>query len=245
MADTSNLSNFLSDVADAIRTKKETTEPIAAEDFDTEILSIESGVMTQEDYNTCDELATEILGDAIVHTELEWLQNTGTQYIDTGITPDSDVDIELSFIITGGNHFGRLWGTYGEDCKYELANWAWDLDSCRISIGGTTNQYIFDVSTTEFNVVKMTGMGECYYNGELIHDFAKSYTGAKPILLFSGYGAYGLAKIAYCKIWKDGELVRDLVPVKDANNIVCMFDKTNYIFYYSQATGEFIGGGEK
>ena len=44
MADTSNLSKFLGDIADAIRTKKETTETIAAKDFDTEILGIETGI---------------------------------------------------------------------------------------------------------------------------------------------------------------------------------------------------------
>lgn len=43
MADISNLSTFLGDVANAIRTKKETTEQIPAENFDTEILSIETG----------------------------------------------------------------------------------------------------------------------------------------------------------------------------------------------------------
>lgn len=43
MADTSNLSQFLTDIADAIRTKKEITEPIPAEKFDEEILSIEAG----------------------------------------------------------------------------------------------------------------------------------------------------------------------------------------------------------
>lgn len=43
MADTSNLSNFLGDVADAIRTKKGTTETIPAANFDTEIASIETG----------------------------------------------------------------------------------------------------------------------------------------------------------------------------------------------------------
>ena len=51
MADTSNLSNFLEDVADAIRTKKETTEKIPAANFDTEIMSIETG-------NTSDATAT-------------------------------------------------------------------------------------------------------------------------------------------------------------------------------------------
>lgn len=51
MADISNLSNFLEDVADAIRTKKETTEKIPAANFDTEIMSIETG-------NTSDATAT-------------------------------------------------------------------------------------------------------------------------------------------------------------------------------------------
>ena len=43
MADTSNLTNFLEDVADAIREKKGTQDQIPAENFDTEIKSIETG----------------------------------------------------------------------------------------------------------------------------------------------------------------------------------------------------------
>lgn len=43
MADTSNLTSFLTDVADAIRTKKEITGTILAQNFDTEISSITSG----------------------------------------------------------------------------------------------------------------------------------------------------------------------------------------------------------
>ena len=56
MADTSNLSNFLGDVADAIRTKKETTEPIPAENFDQEILSIEGGTDTSDATATADDI---------------------------------------------------------------------------------------------------------------------------------------------------------------------------------------------
>lgn len=43
MARTDNLSNFLTDVADAIRTKKGTSETINASDFDTEIENLPSG----------------------------------------------------------------------------------------------------------------------------------------------------------------------------------------------------------
>lgn len=56
MADITNLSNFLGDVADAIRTKKETTEPIPAENFDQEILSIETGVDTSDATATAEDI---------------------------------------------------------------------------------------------------------------------------------------------------------------------------------------------
>lgn len=56
MADTSNLSNFLEDVADAIRTKKETTEKIPAANFDTEILSIVGGIDTSDATATVDDI---------------------------------------------------------------------------------------------------------------------------------------------------------------------------------------------
>ena len=48
MARTDTLGNFLTDVADAIREKKGTTDAILASNFDTEIASIESGVDINE-----------------------------------------------------------------------------------------------------------------------------------------------------------------------------------------------------
>ena len=57
MADITNLSQFLSDIADAIRTKKETTEPIPAENFDQEILSIEIGIDTSDATATRNDIA--------------------------------------------------------------------------------------------------------------------------------------------------------------------------------------------
>lgn len=48
MADISNLSNYLKDVADAIREKKGTEDQIPAANFDTEILSIEAGIDTSD-----------------------------------------------------------------------------------------------------------------------------------------------------------------------------------------------------
>lgn len=48
MADTSNLSNYLKDIADAIRDKKGTEEQIPAANFDTEIRNIQGGIDTSD-----------------------------------------------------------------------------------------------------------------------------------------------------------------------------------------------------
>lgn len=48
MADTSNLTNFLEDVADAIREKRGTSSPIPAANFDAEIRSIQTGLDTSD-----------------------------------------------------------------------------------------------------------------------------------------------------------------------------------------------------
>lgn len=56
MADTSNLSNYLKDVADAIRVKKESTEQIPAANFDTEILGLKTGADTSDATATVDDI---------------------------------------------------------------------------------------------------------------------------------------------------------------------------------------------
>ena len=56
MADTSNLTTFLGDVADAIREKRGTELPIPAADFDTEIRSITTGSDTSDATATADDI---------------------------------------------------------------------------------------------------------------------------------------------------------------------------------------------
>ena len=59
-------------------------------------------------------------------------------------------------------------------------------------------------------------------------------------------GIYGhnfsYIKLYDCKIYIEDMLVRNLVPVKDKNNVVCLFDKVYEEFYYNKGTGSFIGG---
>ena len=54
--------------------------------------------------------------------------------------------------------------------------------------------------------------------------------------------AKGYLRIYYFKLYNNGTLVRDMIPVLDPNGIPCMFDKVEYKFYYNQGTEGFIAG---
>ena len=98
MADISNLSNFLEDVADAIRTKKETTEKIPAANFDTEILNLNIGSDTSD--------ATATIDDILVDK---------TAYIANGKVTGN---IEVSNLTRSKSVFGGMSaGTYSLNCS--------------------------------------------------------------------------------------------------------------------------------
>ena len=52
------------------------------------------------------------------------------------------------------------------------------------------------------------------------------------------------AKLYYFKLFVEGQLVRDMVPCKNSNNIVGLYDLVNNIFYTSPNGALFVGGPE-
>ena len=46
------------------------------------------------------------------------------------------------------------------------------------------------------------------------------------------------------KIYTNGSLVRDYIPAKDENNVVCLYDDVSKTFFYNSGTEDFIAGIE-
>lgn len=170
MADTSNLTNFLTDVADAIRTKKEITKEIPAEEFDTEILSIKSSgdvkLFTSKTEMQADASAT--LGDlAIIY--YSDIQN-GTAQTEFSTINFSDVVVLPSAVTSSFYCMMRSVTGAGGDGQIQL-----NASQFRFEYYGTSNMIqVRYTSTDGITYTKTSGDSivtfeepiKCYYEEE-------------------------------------------------------------------------------
>lgn len=186
--------------------------------------------------------------------ELEYLESTGTQYIDTGFIPNTDTKSELyigglsdnTFPTTSGgwfigsrtNYMVNGFGTYYNVGEQKLYG-AFGNQQTSVSVPKSA----FYVKDHLF-VIDKSGL---YLNNLKRISFNSTFTGKYPLFLFTINLAGGTAnimrfKMYYCKIWDKDILVRDLIPVLDWDNKPCLYDKINDKFYYNVGVGEFLYG---
>ena len=186
------------------------------------------------------------------YTPIEYLESTGTQYIDTGVKiqgTNTDISIIMSVVSIASNKgdvpfffgSGSPWvasfaikppryqynlynnGYYGPN--YTLS----EKHSYRFVLGPNYAQYYIDdvLYQTHNNIVAV----DVSHNVVL---FARNYL--EEIGYFSYMKLYGFS------ISMNDILVRDFIPALDHNGIPGMYDKVEKKFYYNQGTGQFIAG---
>lgn len=189
---------------------------------------------------------TELLTHKLAsYQQVEYIESTGTQYIDTGVTPDSTTDIEVKFMndstaITYQRVFGQI--DSAGNTRYQMQMNNANAKSWLIGINGTSYTQTIDATSTYKTIKIVSGTG-IYVDGKLIQSTTKTETNSYNILLFRGYDRYSAIKIASAKIWKGGELIRDLVPCyHKTDNNAGLCDLANDKFYANAGTGSFTVG---
>lgn len=348
MADVSNLTRFLGDVADSIRLKKGTTEPIQPKDFDTEISTIDtSGLNTYDatatendivadktayangekitgtvtdNRGTIDEpktvtlgdktvtytnsdngyggymriemtpdkasvidatskVTTDVLGkviadnvgltpdilangvtllgvegthlgrDDITYTELEYIESTGTQYIDTEYIPTSTTkwvyDYQFLTSTSTENNASQNGCGITNDSKRFVITYFNDRFLCSIGVNGLSdvagnaNRHTFMLDAPNKQAFIDNTTISCPYTSfsatETICFFTRKADGNVSTYRHAG-------KLYNSQIYEDNVLVRDFIPVLDENGVPCLYDKVTKEFFYNQGTGSFIPG---
>ena len=193
--------------------------------------------------------------------EVEYLENTGNQWIKTDFIPDQDSQVEFSFMnLNHDTSIYNLWvsGTFlsknntkmfgvrisKSDSEIECFTMPVRLHYYGQNIGIKLNAQFRDKTWTI---------------GDVSSDVASDFTCRAPLpLLGINYGttSYGyqvrapfIGRIYSFKAWQNGTLVRDFIPVRFANedgaSEGAMFDKASGQLFRNSGTGAFILGPDK
>jgi len=185
------------------------------------------------------------------YEELEWIASSGTQYVNTGISLNSNNSIEVDAILNSGN---TLMGVYGSS-------------STRHAIEGSgsgywypqyaTGAFLTSVSRTVRATVGLY-KNVAKINGTVVNTFtASSFSGASNYFIFCRNSSgstedYCTARLYGAKIWDSTDaLVRNYIPVRLTQSVtnssggtsvlgdVGLWDKVTGVFYENRGSGVF------
>ena len=187
--------------------------------------------------------------------EVEWLESTGTQYIDTGVfaSLNTSVDIKAQFTeLFNDNALIAMDNGYGAKDSFALEYYS-KFGIC-LSIGGASPYWktitvITVVTNTWYDI--SAGRVSAKVNGVR---FARVYDSGNPVSFsplhhlymfsFGRKGApiiFGKARIAYSQIYDNGVSLRDFIPVR-VGDVGYMYDRVSEQLFGNQGTGAFIIG---
>jgi len=182
---------------------------------------------------------------------IEYIQSTGTQYIDTDVIPNNNLTIKCKTSFGYGTLFGaegevasntiaiaagtdnkeyiRYFQTSGTPIATELtSNSIYELEF-------TPTKTIFKDTDGNLETLSYTASGSSPQCS--LYLFARNLTGS---VLETSYSS---RRIYYLKIYNDKVLVRDYIPCyRKSDGETGMYDIVNNVFYTNKGTGEFLKG---
>ncbi len=188
------------------------------------------------------------------YTELEYIESTGTQYIDTGITLDNNSGIDINYEImsygTGGAKiFGYSKNSNLTSNSFAIANkWAGQL------------HFVFGYGTQLYNgtMAKYTDIGKhhvvfnnkvLYADNELVRTFNNETFTTGSIVIGNIKHETGLDNTFVTVRHREYTLINNGViafkgiPAKrNSDNAIGMYDLVTNTFFTNAGTGEFVAG---
>lgn len=171
--------------------------------------------------------------------EIEYLESTGTQWIDTGINGNSIYGVELTFI--SANSVGAFDSILS--CVPDDFTLGYFTSSNQMYLRNRGREIFKGVSITqslENNLLMMDK--EAIFNG-VTYQISTPIASRSQNLLIANNSAYSRpahAKYKTLKLYQD-VLVRDFIPVR-IGTTGYMYDKVSKQLFGNSGTGEFILG---
>ena len=183
-----------------------------------------------------------VLGPDKVYNEIEYLESSGTQRIDTNIVGGKNTAIEIKFYVTsiGSSYEGIFGSRVASNNTNSISLFTQNTSNVNHRFGSqvlATQIKINTLYTIYLDKTKITINGTTT-NWNQTADFTTPGT-----LTLFGVDSFtkSKCKIYYTKIWENEELVLDLIPVR-VGDIGYMYDRVTGELYGNSGTGNFVLG---
>ena len=188
------------------------------------------------------------------YTAVDYLQSSGTQWIEMGVAPNQNTKAVLKIKINvlgsaGATLIGSRTNLNSNDQFFTFLDdvgggrFLFRMDGQPEAIswkGLTTNKiYIVTLSGTEMKAELEDGTA-VFSKTFSVNDFTSTVTMALFKAKSFDRGFWG--RIYSCKHYSGDELIQDFVPCLDANGVPCMFDFVSRKPFYNVGTGSFTWG---
>ena len=181
------------------------------------------------------------------YTELEYIQSTGTQYINTGVQPNQNTRVTATAYLTPSDAGTWLFGARNAHSDSTFGFLSYE-NAYRSDYNTDQNKTIPAAYSDPFEIDK--NKNQTQINGETeatssVGTFQCNY----PLILFANntggsISGRGSGKIYQLSIYDNGTMVRMFIPCINPDGEIGLYDAANGQFYGNFGTGVFIGGPE-
>ena len=181
------------------------------------------------------------------YVELEYIESTGTQYIDTKYISNSQKTIIEAYykctqLVASANglfYAGSSASTNSFD--YSMSYGGANFDKMRITMGSNYNYYVDVNASTNYRTLKIDCISSKVTLDSTQYSITKTdWTATQSLKLFKNNGC---AQIAYFRIYDNDTLVHNFIPViRKSDYEYCMYDTVTNEFFINQGTGKFKAG---
>ena len=165
-----------------------------------------------------------------------YLESTGTQTINTGLTPVYGDEINvIAYRTSIANNMFYASGALTVTSNVELY--------CRYFT--STNKSATEISSGKFPDDEqyhhiMVSQDGFYADGNFVKALPGELAEAGTMIIFRGTNALGKLRIKRFYITRDGAYTLNLIPALDRNGTPCMYDTVSKQTFYNERTGEFL-----
>ena len=184
------------------------------------------------------------------YRRLEYIQSSGTQYIDTGFKPNQDTRVTMDFNLLEivNKYADPIFGVRKSASSKGFYFWA-------SGYGTTTERYQSGYNNGS-TYQQVTRLGRHYVDknknittidGVSTSATYTAFTTDWNMLLFNSYNNGNLyqntkLKLYSCQIYDNGTLIRNYIPCQTSSGDIGLWDDVNSVFYGNAGTGTFTAG---